>query len=121
MAELLLSSCGRALERTLDHRSSKRAAVGGAGMNVVLRIDRGTGGGFGGGDGRFIDRAPVERLFDQWEAQRSVANADDTDVGVARLAVLALVVEHGGRGHGKVAAAAGEFLEPPPPPGRPGG
>src|SRR5262245_16522871 len=118
MAELLLSSCGRARERALDHRSSEGAAVGGAGMNVVLRIDRGTGGGFGGGDGRFIDRAPVERVFDRGKAQRPVANADDTDVDVAGLAVLALVVEYGGRGHGKVAAAAGEFLEAPTPPGR---
>ncbi len=61
--ELLLSSRGRALERALDHRPHERAAVGGAGMNVVLRIDGSGRGCFGLGDGRLIDGASAEHIF----------------------------------------------------------
>jgi hypothetical protein len=31
----------RAPERAFDHRSNQRAAIGGAGMDIVLRIDGG--------------------------------------------------------------------------------
>src|SRR5262249_57523053 len=98
--------CGRALERAFDHGSNQRAAVGGAGMNIVLRIDGGAGSGFGRGDRGLVDYSSIEHVFDRRQAQRPVGNADPTDMGVACLAVLILVVANGGPRPGQT---------PPPP------
>ena len=62
----------------------------------------------------------VENVFHRGQPQRPIADADDADMGIARLATLVLIIEHRCRGHREVAAAAGEFLEPPAPAGGPG-
>jgi len=87
---------GRALERAFDQRSDERATIGGAGMNIVLRIDGGGGGSLGLGDDRRVNGSSVEDAFHRGEAQRPVGDADDADMGVAGLAVLFLVVENRG-------------------------
>src|SRR5215468_8846915 len=108
-----LSGC--ALERAFDQRSDERATVGGAGMDIVLRVDGGGGGSLGFGDGRRVDGSSVEDVFHGGKTQRPVGHADDADMSVARLATLVLVVENRGRRHGEVAAAPGEFLKSPAP------
>src|SRR5207237_7257776 len=95
--------------------------VGGAGVNIVLRIDSGGGGSLGFGDDRRVDGSPVEDVFHGGETQRPVGRADHADMSIVRFAVRVLVVENRGRRHREVAAAAGEFLKSPAPARRPGG
>ncbi len=106
-------SGGRALERAFDHGPDERPTVGGAGMNVVLGIHRGGRGRIGLRDRRLVDGFPIENIFNRGQPQRPIADADDPDMGIARLAARVLVVEHRGCGHREIAAAAGEFLESP--------
>src|SRR5207244_10713078 len=113
-------SSGRALESALDHGSDQRAPIGGAGVNIVLRIDGGRRRGLRLRNRRFVDRLSVEDGFCRVEAQGPVAGADGAHMGVASLPVRLLVVEYGCRSHGEIAATAGEFLESPAPPRGPG-
>src|SRR5262249_43253089 len=118
------SLSGRALERAFDQRSDEGATVGGAGMDIVLRVDGGGGGSLDFGDGRRVDGSSVEDVFHGGQTQRPVRHADDADMGVARLAALVLVVEKRPRRHCAIAAAAGGIPKSPtpaPPPGRPAG
>src|SRR5712691_12109939 len=107
---------GRALERTLDESADERATIGGARMDILLCIDGGGRGGFGLRDGCLVDRAAIQDRFHLGEPPRPVADADDADMGIARLAALVLVVEDRGGRHREIAATTGEFLEPPAPP-----
>src|SRR6516225_5275870 len=112
-ASSTLAARARVLQRALDHGAGKRAAVRGAGVNVLLRIDS-NGGDFGRPrHRRLIDDAAVELRLNVAEAARPVADPDDTDVGVARPARAVLVVEHGGPGHCEIAAPPREFLKAP--------
>src|ERR1700731_2219094 len=102
-------------ERALDHGSDQRAAIVGAGVDVVRRIDRGGGGRVRLRDRGLVDLAPVEQRFDAGKPQRPVGNADDADMRVDRAAARVLVVEYGGRGQGEIPAPPGEFLKAPAP------
>src|SRR5262249_6543391 len=114
------SLSGGALEGPFDQRSDEGPTVGGAGVDSVLRIDGGGGGSLGFGDDRRVDGSSVEDVFHRGQTQRPVGDADDADMGVARLAALVLVVENRSRCHGEVAAAPREFLKPPAPARWPG-
>ena len=89
-------------------------------MNIVGGIDGGGGGSLGSCDRGVVDRLPVEDSFHRGQPQRPVGNPDDADMSVAGMAIFILVVKQRGGGHGKIAAAAGEFLESPAPARRPG-
>src|SRR5262249_34848224 len=114
------SLSGGALERAFDQRSDERTTIGGAGMNIVLRIDGGGGGSLGLGDDRRVNGSSIEDAFHRGEAQPRAGNADAADMGGAGLAVLVRVVENRRRRHGEVAAAPREFLKAPAPARRPG-
>src|SRR4029079_5787945 len=100
----------RRFERALGERAGQRAAIGGAGVDVLLRLD------FGGRrladlDGeRFVDGLAVQRRFRLGQSALAIADADDAAMGVGGLAALHVVIERDA-GHGEVAAAAGELLE----------
>src|SRR4029079_19628010 len=100
----------RRFERALGERAGQRAAIGGAGVDVLLRLD------FGGRrladlDGeRFVDGLAVQRRFRLGQSALAIADADDADMGVGGLAALHVVIERDSA-NGEVAAAAGELLE----------
>src|SRR5262245_60667487 len=93
-----------ALERALDHGSGERAPIGGAGVDILLRIDCGARRLLRRGDGRLVDVASVEHRLGCRKPSRAVADADHAHMGVARLAALVGIVEYRRARHGEIAA-----------------
>src|SRR5580700_14447 len=108
----------RAFERALDHHADQRFAIGAAGVDIVMGIDRRRCRAFGLDDDGLVDLVAVENLLDGGQPQRPVGDADGADMGVTRLAAI-LVVEQHRRGKREVAAAAREFLKTEAALGRP--
>src|SRR5262245_35781903 len=103
----------RVAERALDHGAGERTAIGGAGVDVLLRVNRRRRDLCGACHRRFVNGAAVENSLYVRKPPRSVADADDSDMHVRRLAACVLIVEHGCSRHREIAAPARELLEAP--------
>src|SRR5262249_36565306 len=115
----LLPRC-RHLERALHHGAGERLAIGGAGMDVVIRIDCGTTGSIGFGDGRLVDGRCVKNGLHTRHPWRPFGNPNAPDMGVGRLAPRVGIVEYRRSRESKIATSTCEFLKAPSPPRRPG-
>src|SRR5580704_6617460 len=101
----------RAAQAALDERRDEGAAIGGAGMNILRRVDRSCRGGRRLTDQIFVDRLTVQHGLHLEQALRPVARADDADMRVAHSGEIVLVIKEGDPRECEIALALREFPE----------
>src|SRR5262245_16663039 len=115
-----MGSGRRTLEGALDHGAGERPAIAGAGVDVILRVDR-HGRYLGRArHSRLVDGAPIDHSFDVGQTTRPVPYSDDSDMGVDSLADGVSIMEQGGTGDREVSTTARELFETPAAVRRPG-
>ena len=105
-------------QRALDHGAGEGAAIGGAARECHPCGSHGSDCCRIGLGNRRPRRSDCPSSSASTAASRSGVSPTpiDADMDIAGFAALVLVIEHGRRGKGEIAAPAGKFLKSPSPP-----